>query len=88
MKQLSIMLEWHAFSVLALQDACGVGFVGELNRQPTRQCVTDALEMMIRSAVSELKQLSYCRPTCAPRLAASARNVCKLVKTSCASVAS
>ena len=30
------------------QDACGVGFVGELNRQPSRQCVTDALEMMLR----------------------------------------
>ena len=31
------------------QDACGVGFVGELDRQPSRKCVTDALEMMLRS---------------------------------------
>ncbi|KAL0054356.1 hypothetical protein WJX82_007542 [Trebouxia sp. C0006] len=30
------------------KDACGVGFVGELNREPSRQCVTDALEMMLR----------------------------------------
>ena len=32
------------------KDACGVGFVGELNRQDTRQCVEDALEMLVRMA--------------------------------------
>ena len=32
------------------KDACGVGFVGELNRIPTRKCVEDALEMLCRMA--------------------------------------
>ena len=32
------------------KDACGVGFVGELDHQPTRQCVQDALEMLRRMA--------------------------------------
>lgn len=30
------------------KDACGVGFVGELNKQPSRKCITDALEMLAR----------------------------------------
>jgi len=30
------------------RDACGVGFVGELDKSPTRQNVTQALEMLIR----------------------------------------
>jgi len=30
------------------KDACGVGFVGELSRVPTRACVADALEMLVR----------------------------------------
>ena len=32
------------------KDACGVGFVGELNGAPTRACVSDALEMLVRMA--------------------------------------
>ncbi|KAK9817844.1 hypothetical protein WJX72_002960 [[Myrmecia] bisecta] len=32
------------------RDACGVGFTGELNKQPSRQCVQDALEMLLRMA--------------------------------------
>ena len=32
------------------KDACGVGFVAELNRAPTRACVTDALEALDRMA--------------------------------------
>ncbi|CAI5947279.1 unnamed protein product [Closterium sp. NIES-64] len=31
-------------------DACGVGFVAELSKIPTRKTVTDALEMLIRMA--------------------------------------
>lgn len=30
------------------KDACGVGFVGELSKQPSRKCVTDALKMLAR----------------------------------------
>ena len=30
------------------KDACGVGFVGELSKQPTRKCITDALGMLVR----------------------------------------
>jgi hypothetical protein len=30
------------------KDACGVGFVGELSRQPSRKVVTDALKMLAR----------------------------------------
>jgi hypothetical protein len=30
------------------KDACGVGFVGELTKQPTRKCITDALGMLVR----------------------------------------
>lgn len=30
------------------KDACGVGFVGELSKKPTRACVKDALEMLNR----------------------------------------
>lgn len=30
------------------KDACGVGFVGELSKQPTRKCITDALRMLHR----------------------------------------
>jgi glutamate synthase (NADPH/NADH) len=30
------------------KDACGVGFVGELSKRPTRACVKDALEMLVR----------------------------------------
>ncbi|GBF99215.1 glutamate synthase [Raphidocelis subcapitata] len=30
------------------QDSCGVGFVGELSKQPSRRCVTDALKMLER----------------------------------------
>ncbi|GAX86014.1 hypothetical protein CEUSTIGMA_g13429.t1, partial [Chlamydomonas eustigma] len=30
------------------KDACGVGFVGELSKKPTRSCVKDALEMLVR----------------------------------------
>ena len=30
------------------RDACGVGFVGELTKEPTRACVTDALGMLVR----------------------------------------
>ncbi|KAG1678741.1 hypothetical protein FOA52_012780 [Chlamydomonas sp. UWO 241] len=32
------------------KDACGVGFVGELNKRATRACVKDALEMLVRMA--------------------------------------
>ena len=32
------------------RDACGVGFVAELDRGPTRACVTDALEALERMA--------------------------------------
>jgi len=32
------------------KDACGVGFVAELNRVPSRACVTDALEALERMA--------------------------------------
>lgn len=30
------------------KDACGVGFVAELSKQPSRKTVADALEMMVR----------------------------------------
>jgi hypothetical protein len=30
------------------KDACGVGFVGELSKEPSRKCVTDALGMLVR----------------------------------------
>jgi len=30
------------------KDACGVGFVGELSKNATRKCVTDALDMLVR----------------------------------------
>lgn len=30
------------------RDACGVGFIGELSKRPTRRCVEDALEMLRR----------------------------------------
>ena len=30
------------------RDACGVGFIGELSKRPTRRCVDDALEMLRR----------------------------------------
>lgn len=30
------------------KDACGVGFVGELSKQPSRKCVKDALTMLTR----------------------------------------
>jgi glutamate synthase (NADPH/NADH) len=30
------------------RDACGVGFIGELNKVPTRSCVVNALEMLLR----------------------------------------
>lgn len=30
------------------KDACGVGFVGELTKEPSRKCVTDALSMLVR----------------------------------------
>ena len=30
------------------RDACGVGFVGELNKTPTRGNVVQALEMLVR----------------------------------------
>eukprot|EP00798_Chlamydomonas_sp_ICE-L_P026060 gene26060-11762_t len=30
------------------KDACGVGFVGELSKLPSRKCVTDALGMLVR----------------------------------------
>lgn len=30
------------------RDACGVGFVGELSKKPTRACVKDALKMLVR----------------------------------------
>lgn len=30
------------------KDACGVGFVGELSKRPSRKCVTDALKMLNR----------------------------------------
>lgn len=30
------------------KDACGVGFVAELSKSPTRAAVTDALEMLVR----------------------------------------
>ncbi|CAL8462475.1 g2008 [Coccomyxa elongata] len=30
------------------KDACGVGFIGELNKVPTRSCVVNALEMLLR----------------------------------------
>lgn len=30
------------------KDACGVGFVGELSKQPSRRTVTDALKMLAR----------------------------------------
>lgn len=30
------------------KDSCGVGFVGELSKAPSRKCVTDALQMLIR----------------------------------------
>jgi len=30
------------------KDACGVGFVGELSKEPTRATVSDALEMLVR----------------------------------------
>ena len=32
------------------KDACGVGFVAELSKEPTRQTVTEALEMLVRMA--------------------------------------
>ena len=32
------------------KDSCGVGFVAELSKQPSRKTVTDALEMLIRMA--------------------------------------
>eukprot|EP00897_Mesotaenium_endlicherianum_P000426 jgi/Mesen1/10384/ME000081S09774 len=32
------------------KDSCGVGFVAELSKKPTRKTVTDALEMLIRMA--------------------------------------
>jgi len=30
------------------RDSCGVGFIGELSKRPTRRCVEDALEMLRR----------------------------------------
>lgn len=30
------------------RDACGVGFVGELSKQPSRKCIKDALMMLQR----------------------------------------
>jgi len=30
------------------KDACGVGFVGELDKKPTRKCVMDSLKMLTR----------------------------------------
>ncbi len=30
------------------KDACGVGFVGELSKQPSRKCIKDALMMLQR----------------------------------------
>ena len=30
------------------KDACGVGFIGELDKQPRRSVVTDALRMLER----------------------------------------
>lgn len=30
------------------RDACGVGFVGELSKNPSRKCVKDALQMLVR----------------------------------------
>ena len=30
------------------KDACGVGFVGELTKVPSRKCITDALGMLVR----------------------------------------
>lgn len=30
------------------KDACGVGFVGELSKNPSRKCVKDALQMLVR----------------------------------------
>lgn len=30
------------------KDACGVGFVAELSKKPSRSAVTDALEMLVR----------------------------------------
>jgi hypothetical protein len=30
------------------KDACGVGFVGELTKEPSRKCVVDALSMLVR----------------------------------------
>lgn len=30
------------------KDSCGVGFVGELSKQPSRKCVKDALKMLLR----------------------------------------
>ena len=32
------------------KDECGVGFVGELSKQPSRKCITDAIEMLVRMA--------------------------------------
>ena len=32
------------------KDSCGVGFVAELSKQPSRRTVTDALKMLIRMA--------------------------------------
>jgi len=32
----------------AHKDSCGVGFVGELNKVPTRKCITDSLTMLNR----------------------------------------
>ena len=36
-----------------------MGFVGELNREPSRQCVTDALEMMMRYLSEQLYQVVF-----------------------------
>jgi hypothetical protein len=30
------------------KDACGVGFVGELTKKPSRKCITDAIGMLVR----------------------------------------
>lgn len=30
------------------KDSCGVGFVGELSKNPSRKCVKDALQMLVR----------------------------------------
>ena len=30
------------------KDACGVGFIADLSKEPTRKTVSDALEMLVR----------------------------------------